>query len=303
MDFLFNETIDGWDSWGRLFCSREAFEPLVRHILKREGLRHMDSLENCEPGTNAVFKCGEFVVKIFVPIQSGLDTLPDYRAELFGMERALSLGIPATRVVAKGEMDDKYLFRYIVMNHIRGRMFGEACDGMTQSEKMSFGQRLRAITDKLNTPCPPFNSVEVFEREKRNPRWDIMPSSFNEERLAYIDGLRGRERVYVHGDLNPDNIILGEDGELYLIDFADALLAPAEYELPCVLCELFEFEKPFIDGYFGAEDKMLIARHCLDGILMHDFGSGIITHNLGKAEQIKSIKALNELLYARMGLI
>ena len=130
-----------------------------------------------------------------------------------------------------------------------------------------------------------------------------MPSSFNEERLAYIDGLRGQERVYVHGDLNPDNIILGEDGELYLIDFADALLAPAEYELPCVLCELFEFEQSFMEGYLGTEDRAFAARRCLDGLLMHDFGSGIITHNLGKAELIKSINALKELLYARMGLI
>jgi RIO-like serine/threonine protein kinase len=56
--------------------------------------------------------------------------------------------------------------------------------------------------------------------------------------------------VYVHGDLNPDNILVGKHGEIYIIDYADALTAPVEYELPSLICESFGFEFPFMGGYF-----------------------------------------------------
>ena len=32
-----------------------------------------------------------------------------------------------------------------------------------------------------------------------------------------------------HGDLTRDNILLDPSGTLYIVDFADAALAPAEY--------------------------------------------------------------------------
>lgn len=38
-------------------------------------------------------------------------------------------------------------------------------------------------------------------------------------------------QAYVHGDLTCDNILLDPSGTLYIVDFADAALAPAEYEL------------------------------------------------------------------------
>ena len=51
----FTATIDGWTSWGRVFQSIEAFEPLIRHILSQHALP-IAEIEHCTPGTNAVFK-------------------------------------------------------------------------------------------------------------------------------------------------------------------------------------------------------------------------------------------------------
>ena len=63
---LFNELIHNWSEWGMVFQSVEAFTPLAKEIFRREGLA-FSGLENLTPGTNAVFRAGDYVIKIFVP--------------------------------------------------------------------------------------------------------------------------------------------------------------------------------------------------------------------------------------------
>lgn len=50
----------------------EEFTPLVRKIFLREGLE-FTCLENLTPGTNAAFRTGNYVVKIFAPRESGME--------------------------------------------------------------------------------------------------------------------------------------------------------------------------------------------------------------------------------------
>ena len=90
----FTATIDGWTSWGRVFQSIEAFEPLIRHILSQHALP-IAEIEHCTPGTNAVFKVGDLVVKIFAPKESGFETESDYQTELFGIARSNRMGVSA----------------------------------------------------------------------------------------------------------------------------------------------------------------------------------------------------------------
>lgn len=73
---IFTAGIDGWSSWGKIFQSIEAFEPLVKYIFNRHNLTFTE-IEHCTPGTNAVFKVGNYVVKIFAPKESGMDTDSD----------------------------------------------------------------------------------------------------------------------------------------------------------------------------------------------------------------------------------
>ena len=84
---LFTEEINNWQAWEDVFQSIPAFSPLVEHILKRERLP-IAKIENLTPGTNAVFKAGEYVVKIFAPADSGIDQTLDLQTELFATRRA-----------------------------------------------------------------------------------------------------------------------------------------------------------------------------------------------------------------------
>jgi hypothetical protein len=64
---IFTEQINSWDDWGKLFQSIPAFTPLVERIFHKENLP-LANIENLHPGTNAVFRVGEYVIKIFAPV-------------------------------------------------------------------------------------------------------------------------------------------------------------------------------------------------------------------------------------------
>lgn len=295
MQYLFNDDICDWASWGRVFQSVEAFELLVQHIFTKEKIC-FDKIEHCKPGTNAVFKVGNYIIKIYAPEESGLNTESDYYTEIFGMERANALDIAVPKLVAKGAVDDKYKFRYLIMDYIDGQTLGDIENTLSNKQKMIIGQKLRRITDMMNTSCQAFNNIDIINRELNNKRWNTFLDSFNDERIEYLKRLAIKNKVYVHGDLNPDNVLIDKNGNVYIIDFADALLAPSEYELPAIICELFCFDKSYMTGYFGEQNNEKIMELCLKGLLIHDFGSNIIRSNLGNTNEIVNIKMLQDKL-------
>lgn len=293
----FAASINGWASWAQVFQSINAFEPLIKYILKCHNVPWSE-IEHCIPGTNAVFKVGGLVVKIFAPNKSGLDTDSDYKTELFGLDRANRLGISAPQLVASDKVEDKYLFPYLVMEYISGGSLGQLEGKLTDSEKRDYAKQLREITDSMNTPCERFNDIDILARALECRRWSKFPASIQHERKEYLMEYQITTQVYVHGDLTCDNILLDPSGTLYIVDFADAALAPAEYELAPLMFELFRFEKPYLDGYFGKYSPAEIAEICFDALLMHDFGADMIERQLGNIDQITNLAVLKDRLFA-----
>ncbi|MBR6790728.1 MAG: hypothetical protein IKM31_07675 [Oscillospiraceae bacterium] len=87
---LFKKEINNWKSWGQVFQDREAFTPLAHAILKEAGFPPVP-LGALSPGTNAVFRAGDVVIKIYVPAESGLDTFLDWQNEQTVMKEAARL--------------------------------------------------------------------------------------------------------------------------------------------------------------------------------------------------------------------
>ncbi|HBI71795.1 MAG TPA: hypothetical protein DEG06_09400 [Lachnospiraceae bacterium] len=296
---LFKNEISDWETWSVVFHSMEAFEPLVQHILKKEKLPVVE-LEECKPGTNAVFKAGSYVIKVYAPKESGLQTERDYFTELFSMERAKKLGVSVPAVIAKGEIADKYLFKYLIMEYAHGIELADAKIRLTDGDKRYIGKQLRDITDRWNTYCETFNDIDVKERALRNTRWNASPDNFFKERRDYVRSLAMHDLVYVHGDLTEDNILVDDNNTLTIIDFADSLLAPKEYELVGLVCEVFKFGGPYLEGFFETVDVAEITEKCLKGLLLHDFGVNIIQDNISDIDEIDSIATLRSKIYHKL---
>ena len=56
---LFVNDVNDWDSWGKLFQDVDVWEPLIQYIFQKETLPY-SKIELLTPGTNAVFKVGDF---------------------------------------------------------------------------------------------------------------------------------------------------------------------------------------------------------------------------------------------------
>ncbi|MCL2603493.1 MAG: phosphotransferase [Defluviitaleaceae bacterium] len=316
-EYLFTREIADWDAWGKVFQSAEAFTPLAAHIFEKENLPFAP-LENTTPGTNAVFKSGEYVIKIFAPHASEGATLREtfgtnVDVEMFGMRWAEAQGVPAPRLIAHGEVKDKYNFKYMVMDYIKGELFNDVEKRLTYDEKVIIGQKVRAITDKLNQPCENFNKIDMMEYAFADPSWEDegFPASFQAERMAYLrdfdtdaykhpraSDAAAYEKVYCHADFHGENILVDENLDVYLVDFADAMYAPAQYEQVYVVSALFCFEKPYMRGYFGEYNTEEIVDLCMVWLPIHVWGHSTITGHFKPVSEITSFEVLREKLRA-----
>lgn len=268
---LFEAVIDGWDSWEKVYQSKQAFARLVAAIVKKEGLAACP-IEGLTPGTNAVFRCRAHVVKIFAPIESGLDTTSDFHGELAAMRHAFSCGVPTPELVCSGEVADRYLFRYLVMKHIDGVDAGAVLPTYAQQRQADFVAALKAALHRLHVPAPGWQAmVDLQARAIHNERLAGLAPSLLRELAACATAQTGEAAVFVHGDLTGENILIRADGSFVLIDFADSVLAPESYELPPIVFELFKSDHFLVRAFAGDEAHSNFVDRLVRGLALHDF--------------------------------
>jgi serine/threonine protein kinase len=294
-DHLFNYNINGSDSWSRVFSNASAFAPLVERLLNKHGLP-AERLVYQTPGTNAVFRAGSLLVKIFRPSEACADESPEvsWRAELSGINHAQECGVCIPAVRAAGIAHDRYDFPYIITDYIDGSVFHVYMYGVIDKAKYSFAKKLRSAVDKMDVVCdfPVSCDFTVAERKYAASGY---PDSFMDSRREMIRRHRWSETVFVHGDLNPDNIILYKD-DIFIVDFGDAVAAPREYEEAVIDAELFRFDSVLISGFYGgAYNVNDIADTVTSGLLIHPYGVNIIKDRFGVV--FDSAEALRAAIY------
>lgn len=321
MSDWFTHEIAGWKSWGAVFQSIPAFEGLIREMFHRENLP-FQALQPMTPGTNAVFQSGPYVIKVYAPPEAfGTEdsTMKDMEVERFGLDFADRQNVKAPQRIASGVIEDRYTFPYLIQTFEKGTSFHDWTFEDAKSRR-AFGRSLRTITDALNQPCQRFNPADVLFDEDRQVRWKAYTPSFQKDRLRTIRDWAEEGRfgpfVFVHGDLNEDNLLLNapdvSDGahvfdapavpqaqkvpqapDITVLDFGDSCVAPIEYEWSLVAMELFRMDRDFLSGFFdgdrvktgsagspafhGSEkNKEEMAEALLRGILIHDFGADVL---------------------------
>lgn len=259
------------ESWSVVFYSIEIFRPLIEKIFQKENIK-FNEIKKSYKGTNANFVVDNMVIKIFTPVETGEFPEKDMKNEIFGLQRAFNLGISVPKVIAHGMCKDKYDFYYIITEYIEGILFKEIRNSFSDQEKYNFGKKIREMTDKLNTPCEEFNDDDLIQNSRESYHWNGYSLEFKRNLNKFLDSYEVIDPVYVHGDIHDENLIISKDGSIYLLDFADGILAPILYEQALIASDLFHFEKSFMLGYFGEYDIDEMTDICFKNLLIHECG-------------------------------
>ena len=291
---LFEHTVTDLEGWSRVFQNVGAFEPLVRHILGLHGLPQTE-IANTTPGSHAVFRAGEYIVKVYAPDCFGWPCESDFLTEIAAMHHANRLGIAVPELIAHGRIHDKYEFRYLIQTFVHGTEFGKA--KLTADEKFRVGGQMREICDRMNVPYERFNDYDFLEDAIADEdEWEEFSEDFRRSRIEYLRNYAHGTPVYVHGDIHIDNAILGENGQIWILDFADSVTAPVEYEYASLFPGLFRLETPYLDGFFGTGQwtPESVAEILTYGFCLHRFGGHIIDDLFEDSDALQNVGDLRE---------
>lgn len=278
---FFAKTIENWTDWGAVYQDIPAFLPLTRAIFAKEGLPPIRETARLTPGTNAVFRADDFVVKIFAPKESGLDAESDFQTEQAAIRRAESLGIATPKLRGAGFLEDKYRFYYLITDYIPGKEAGTWLKTADKTQKERFCGWLWDALRPWNTPC----ADGVFRRDMagyslQNPRWQGISPAAEAHRRELLPRLTAMPEVCVHGDLTAENLLVPDEGVPVIIDFADTALAPACYELPPICFSLFDYDPELARMLWKSPEPL--AEALFAGLLLHDFGANFIEEICGR---------------------
>jgi tRNA A-37 threonylcarbamoyl transferase component Bud32 len=262
---------DSW--WGFIKQSVDAFESLIKTVFTKHGLVYSKA-ENLS-GVNAVFKVGDKVIKIFAPVESGCYGADYYEIEIEALNHVNNVQVASPKILFKGIIDDKYIFRYIIMEFIDGQVAERKIVSFTKNEKRAFSTRVRNITKKLNINVQNA-TIPVFSLEAclLNDRWNRkdLPDSFYDDRISIINEMSFNDLVFVHGDLNGKNIIINDYDDIYIIDYAGSSIAPYYCEWYAIVFLLLKCNPTMMAAYFGDYHNDVFYNQLTKSILISDFG-------------------------------
>lgn len=271
MSKLFLEKLETWEDWDNLPPSHPAFIPLAERIIKEADLSAAPLLP-LPPATNRVFRCGDAVLKIYFPKETGCDPTPDFTHETAVCKEVNQRGIPTSKLLSSGIFQDTYAFYYIIESFCPGIQAKTWLKSASCLQRENFAVTLQKHLQALHHPAPgllPEN--DLLSPALNNPRLQKLSLALQEEFRCRAKKLDFSNRVLVHGDLNSGNILVSDSSELYLIDWADAQLAPWWYDVSSLALNLFSCRKEMLRPFAGNSPENF-ASLVIDSLVIHDFG-------------------------------
>lgn len=294
----FSAEIKSRQDWSRIFQSIDLFTPLAQEIFRRNALP-LAPLSNLTPGTNSVFRSGDQVIKIFAPVESDFNGPADYLAERSAMEYAHDQKLPVPAILCAGEIRDRYDFCYLVMDYIDGKNAEDFLPSLSVAQKSGFIKEIKNQIQAFSQGVCPLPSLDLA-KAVHSLRLEGLPSRLIQELgVRALDAVRA-PFVPVHGDLTGENVLFSRQDGWVIIDWADSRMAPASYELPPLLFELFGADPLLVSAYFGQIPEDQALEQLLDGLSIHPFCGNILKDWMKRTgipyAQIDSIKMLTGVL-------
>jgi len=319
--------VETWDDWGKIFLDVPTWGPLVEEICRRAGIP-CRTITAGYPGSNAVFVVNRkqpshrAVVKIYAPF-----CREDYAFEReihVLLEGTPALGAP--RLVAHGVLESSTKWPYVVLSFVPGEPIREVRDDIDDRNLLNIaeelGHRLRHLhaiplsalrtLDVTRAGWQRYTQQQIARTTAALRRENALPDRVINRIPEFVSTVLveqgAPDLVLVSGDVTEDHVMLQRCGNTWaisgLIDFADARVAPREYEWVALWFSALDRDvsslKAFMKGYDPAQvpDEAFL-RQAMAYTFLHEFGALIISEMLSprRARRLESIRDLQAELW------
>lgn len=263
-----------WQEWCEVFNDFTYFENIIATIMEKHNLGEIDFVDDVTPGTNAVFRVNDFIVKVFVPVETKIWEEDDYINELESIQHALNEGASTPNIVANGSIILNQEWRYIVFDYIDSDELGYIIHDLPKEEQDDCLDQISLFLHNYNIRMT--DNSQILRRGLISGRWKEYDKRLINDIESYISNM-SLDFYKVHGDLTKENVLY--DGDVYIIDFADSCIAPKCYEYPPIAFDLFDYNLELTQDLFKEPYNELID-NLLNGLLIHDFGGDILSNIL-----------------------
>ena len=172
-----------------------------------------------ERPTKTVWREGDTIVKAFIPGYLKSDVLK----EAFNHALAEEAGLPVPKLLGVRERDGGWSLEIEAIN---GRTMAQAM--ADEPEKLEqYMEQLVALQSEVHA-CTCKKMVRL--KDKLNTQIsslrDELDATTRYELHVRLETMKPHAKI-THGDFNPTNIILGDDGKAYIVDWAHAAIGNA----------------------------------------------------------------------------
>lgn len=159
-----------------------------------------------------IYRDGNECIKVFNDSYLSSDVLN----EALNQSRALEAGICVPNVLAVTTFDGKWA---IVSNHIKGKTLEQLIDENPEKKNEYIELMARLQTEISSKEAPKLRMLKHKMRDQI--RLTELDATTRYDLHNRINDMTKKSTV-CHGDFNPSNIIISEEGKAYIIDWAHA---------------------------------------------------------------------------------
>lgn len=162
--------------------------------------------------TKTVYRDGDKTIKVFNDDYSKADVLN----EALNQARIENTGIKIPKILEVTMIDGKWS---IVSEYIKGKSLAQIMEEDPDNKAKYIEQLVDIQIDMHNHTCRDLNKLK--DKMNRKISEANIDATTRYELHTRLEGMPKHKKV-CHGDFNPSNIIISEDGEAYIIDWSHA---------------------------------------------------------------------------------
>ena len=163
-----------------------------------------------ERSTKTVYKDNDKTIKLFVPNYSKSDILN----EAVNQARVEETGLNMPKLVEVTKIDDRWA---LVSEHIEGRTLESLMEEHPEKKEEYLNLFVDTQINILSKEAPLLNKLK--DKMQRKIEEADISNEIKYELNTRLEGMPKHKKI-CHGDFNPSNVIIKENGEVYVIDWA-----------------------------------------------------------------------------------